>query len=191
MPSRGLAWCFLITTAVVHPQPTTEAPHLCQTSLRAVMGLKPQTSLNSVAIHRCLELQPGRQSQILERACEFTPVMARHLRKGERFQKGFGFAALMQGDFALHQQPAEIRLRRLRNSVIQRETMTRRNKCAQAHGQKAQCRQGARNCSTRIRDAMAQPLQVACNVGSTNSLVQHEQPCPEGRTLPPLIKPFP
>ena len=97
----------------------------------------------------------------------------------------------MQGDLALHQPPAEIRLRRLRNSVIQRETMTRRNKCAQAHGQKAQSRQGARNCSTRIRDAMAQPLQVACNVGSTNSLVQHEQPCPEGRTLPPLIKPFP
>ena len=67
----------------------------------------------------------------------------------------------MQGDLALHQPPAEIRLRRLRNSVIQRETMTRRNKCAQAHGQKAQSRQGARNCSTRIRDAMAQPLQLS------------------------------
>ncbi len=102
--------------------------------------------------------------------------MARHLHKGERFQKGFGFAALMQGDFALHQQPAEIRLRRLRNSVIQRETMTRRNKCAQAHGQKAQS-QGASNCSTWIRDAMAQPLQVACNVGSTNSLVLRAVRC--------------
>ena len=176
---------------MVHPQPTTGARYLCQISLRAVMGLKPQTGLNSVAIHRRLQLRSGRQAQILERACEFTPVMARHLRKGELLQQGFGFAALMQGYFALHQQPAEIRLRRLRNSVIQRETMTRRNKCAQAHDQKAQSRQGACNCSTRIRDAMAQPLQNACDVGSTNSLVQHEQPCPEGRTLPPLIKPFP
>ena len=66
MPSRGLAWCFLITTAVVHPQPTTEARHLCQTSLRAVMGLKPQPGPNSIAIHRCLELRPSRQSQIRE-----------------------------------------------------------------------------------------------------------------------------
>ena len=160
MPSRGLACSLPITTAVVHPQPTTGARHLCQVGLRAVMGLEPQTGLNSVAIHRRQQLRSCRQAQILERACKFTPVMARYLRKGERFQKGFGFAALMQGDFALHQQPAEIRLRRLRNSVIQRETMTRRNKCAQAHGQKAQSRQGTRNCSTRIRDAMAQPLQV-------------------------------
>ena len=111
MPSRGLAYSLPITTAVVNPQPTTGARHLCQVGLRAVMGLKPQTSLNSVAIHRCLELQPGRQSQILERACEFTPVMARHLRKGELFQQGFGLAASMQGDLALHQPPAEIRLR--------------------------------------------------------------------------------
>ena len=68
MPSRGLAWCFLITTAVVHPQPTTEARHLCQTSLRAVMGLKPQTGLNSVAIHRRQQLRSCRQAQILEQA---------------------------------------------------------------------------------------------------------------------------
>ena len=88
MPSLGLACCFPITKAVVHPQPTTRALHLCQIGLRAVMGLKQQPGPNSVAIHRCLELQPGRQSQILERACEFTPVMARHLRKGELFQQG-------------------------------------------------------------------------------------------------------
>ena len=110
MPRRGLACCFAITTAVVHPQPTTRALHLRQIGLRAVMGLKPQPGPHSIAIHRCLELRPGRQSQILKRACEFTPVMARHLRKGELFQQGFGLAALMQGDLALHQPPAEIRL---------------------------------------------------------------------------------
>ena len=177
MPCLGLADSLPIPSAVMNPQPTTGARHLCHIGLHAVMGLKPQTGLNSVAIHRRQQVRSCRQAQILERACKFTPVMARHLHKGERFQKGFGFAALMQGDFALHQQPAEIRLRRLRNSVIQRETMTRRNKCAQAHGQKAQSRQGARNCSTRIRDAMAQPLQVACNVGSTNSLVLRAVRC--------------
>ena len=160
MPCLDLADSLPIPSAVMNPQPTTGARHLCYVGLHAVMGLKPQTGLNSVAIHRRQQLRSGRQAQILERSCEFTPVMARHLRKGELLQQGFGFAALMQGDFALHQQPAEIRLRRLRNSVIQRETMTRRNKCAQAHGQKAQSRQGTRNCSTRIRDAMAQPLQV-------------------------------
>ena len=111
MPRRGLACCFPITTAVVHPQPTTRALHLRQIDLCAVMGLKPQPGPHSSAIHRCLELRPGRQSQILKRACEFTPVMARHLRKGELFQQGFGLAALMQGDLALHQPPAEIRLR--------------------------------------------------------------------------------
>ena len=128
MPSRGLACSLPITTAMVHPQPTTGARHLCQVGLRAVMGLKPQTGLNSVAIHRLQQLRAGRQAQILERACEFTPLMARPLRKGELLPQGFGFAALMQGDFALHQHPAEIRLRRLRDSLIQRESMTRRNK---------------------------------------------------------------
>ena len=127
MPGRGLAYSLPIPSAVVDPQPTTGARHLCQISLRAVMGLKPQTRLNSVAIHRRQQLRAGRQAQILERACEFTPVMTRHLRKGELLQQGFGFAALMQGDFALHQQPAEIRLRRLRNNVFQQETMTRRD----------------------------------------------------------------
>ena len=110
MPRRGLAYCFPITTALVHPQPTTRALYLRQIGLRAVMGLKPQPGPHSIAIHRCLELRPGRQSQIRERAREFTPVMARHLRKGELFQQGFGLAALMQGDLALHQPPAEIRL---------------------------------------------------------------------------------
>ena len=51
MPSRGLACSLPITTAVERPQPTTGARHLCQISLRAVMGLEPQTGLNSVAIH--------------------------------------------------------------------------------------------------------------------------------------------
>ena len=111
MPRRGLAYCFPITTALVHPQPTTRALYLRQIGLRAVMGLKPQPGPHSIAIHRCLKLRPGRQSQIPERACEFTPVMARHLRTSERFQQGFGLAALMQGDLALHQSPAEIRLR--------------------------------------------------------------------------------
>ena len=137
MPRRGLACCFAITTAVVHPQPTTRALHLRQIGLRAVMRRKPQQGPNRIAMHRCLELRPGRQSQVRERACEFTPVVARHLRTGKLHQQGFGFASLMQGDLPLHQQPTEIRLRRLRNSVIQRETMSRRNKCAQAHGQKA------------------------------------------------------
>ena len=145
MPSLGLACCFPITKAVVHPQPTTRAVHLCQIGLHTVMGLKPQPGPNSIAIHRCLELRPGRQSQIRERACEFTSVMTRHLRKGELFQQGFSFAALMQGDLALHQPPAEIRLRRLRYSVIQRATLTRSNKCAQAHDQKAKSRKGARD----------------------------------------------
>ena len=145
MPCLDLADSLPIPSGVMNPQPTTGARYLCYVGLHAVMGLKPQTGLNSVAIHRRQQLRSCRQAQILERACKFTPVMARYLRKGERFQKGFGFAALMQGDFALHQQPAEIRLRRLRNSVIQRETMTRRNKCAQAHGQKAQGRQAACN----------------------------------------------
>ena len=85
MPSLGLACCFPITKAVVHPQPTTRALHLCQIGLRAVMVLKLQPAPNSIAIPRCLELRPGRQSQIRERACEFTLVMARHLRKGELF----------------------------------------------------------------------------------------------------------
>ena len=97
MPSLGLACCFPITTAVVHPQPTTGALHLRQIGLSAVMGLKPQPGPNSIAIHRCLELRPRRQSQILERACEFAPVMARHLRKGELFKQGFSFAASAAG----------------------------------------------------------------------------------------------
>ena len=111
MSGRGLACSLPITTAVERPQPTTGARHLCQISLRNMMGLKPKSGPNSIAIHRCLELRPGRKAQILERACKFTPVMARHLRKGEVFQQGFGFAALMQGDLAMHQPPAEIRLR--------------------------------------------------------------------------------
>ena len=75
------------------------------------MGLKPQPGPKSIAIHRCLELRPTRKPQILKGACKFTPVMACHLSTGELFQQGFGFAALMQGDLALHQPPAEIRLR--------------------------------------------------------------------------------
>ena len=127
MPRRGLACCFPITTAVVHPQPTTGSLHLRQIGFCAVMGLKPQPGPNSITIHRCLELRSGRQSQILEGACKLTPVVARHLGPGKLHQQGFGFAALMQGDLALHQPPAEIRRRRLRNSVIQRETMSRSN----------------------------------------------------------------
>ena len=177
IPGLGLAYCFPITTAVVNPQPTTGALYLRQIGLCAVMGLKPQPGPNSIAIHRCLELRPGRQSQILKRACEFTPVVARHLRTGKLHQQGFRFAALMQGDLPLHQPPTEIRLRRLRNSVIQRETMSRSNKCAQAHGQKTESRQGACDCSTRILDAMAQQLQVECNVGSTDSLVLRAVRC--------------
>ena len=50
MPRRGLAYCFPITTAVVHPQPTTGALHLRQIGLCAVMGLKPQPGPNSIAI---------------------------------------------------------------------------------------------------------------------------------------------
>ena len=111
MPCLGMTCSLPIPTAMVHPQPITRARHLRQIGLRAVMGLQPKPGPNSIAIHRCLELQPGRQAQILKRACEFTPVMARHLSTGERFQQGFGSAALMQGDFALHQPPAEIRLR--------------------------------------------------------------------------------
>ena len=160
MPRRGLACCFAITTAVVHPQPTTRALHLRQIGLRAVMGLKPQSGPNSIAIHRCLELRPGRQSQIRVRACEFTPVVACHLRTGKLHQQGFGFAALMQGDLPLHQQPTEIRLRRLRNSAIQRETMSRSNKCAQAHGQKTESRQGA--C-----DLLATPWPNSCRLNAT------------------------
>ena len=111
IPDLGLAYCFPITTAVVHPQPTTGALHLRHIGLCAVMGLKPQPGPHSISIHRRLKLRPGRQSQIRERACEYTLVMARHLRTSERFQQGFGLAALMQGDLALHQSPAEIRLR--------------------------------------------------------------------------------
>ena len=148
MPSRGLACSLPITTAVVHPQPTTGARHLRQVCLHAVMGLEPQPGPNRVASDRRQQLRAGRQAHILERAWEFTPLIVRHLRKGELLQQGFGFAALMQGDFALHQQLAEIRLRRLGNSVIQREIMTRRNKCAQAHDQKAQSPQGARDSLT-------------------------------------------
>ena len=145
MPRRGLACSLPIATAMAHPQPTARALHLRQASLRAVMRLKPLPGPSSITIHRCLELRPGRQSQILEGACKFTPLVARHLRTGKLHQQGFGFAALMQDDLALHQPPAEIRRRRLRNSVIQRETMTRCNKGAQAHGQKTQSCQGARD----------------------------------------------
>ena len=95
MPRRGQACCFPITTAVVHPQPTTRALHLRQIGLRAVMGLKPQTGLNSVAIHRRQQLRSCRQAQILERACKFTPLVARHPRTGKLHQQGFGFVALM------------------------------------------------------------------------------------------------
>ena len=157
------------TTAVVHPQPTTRALHLRQIGLRAVMGLKPQ---------------PGPASRFtVAWNCDPTtvPPVRIHPSNGASsahgfFQQGFGFAALMQGDLALHQPPAEIRLRRLRNSVIQRETMSRSNKCAQAHGQKRAARERA-ICSTRIRDAMAQQLQVDCNVGSTDSLVLRAVRC--------------
>ena len=72
MTSRGLAYSLPSPSAVVHPQPTTGARHLCQ------------------------QLRAGRQAQILERACEFTPVMAPHLRKGELLQQDFGFAALIR-----------------------------------------------------------------------------------------------
>ena len=66
------------------------------------MGLKPQPSPNSITNDRCLELRPGRQAQILERACKFNQVMVRHLRTSKLRQQGSGFAALMQGDLALH-----------------------------------------------------------------------------------------
>ena len=65
------------------------------------------------------QLRPGRQAQILQGAREFTPVMASHLRTSELHRRGLSFAAFMQGDFALQKPPAEIRLRRLRNRVIQ------------------------------------------------------------------------
>ena len=110
-PDRGLVSSLPIPSTVVHPQPTTGARNNSQVGFRAVMGLQPQSGPNSIAIHRCLELRPGRQAQILKGACEFTPVMARHLRAGELFQQSFSFAALMQGDLALHQPPAEIRRR--------------------------------------------------------------------------------
>ena len=177
MPSLGLACCFPITTAVVHPQPTTRALHLCQIGLRAVMGLKQQPGPNSIAIHRCQELRPGRQSQIRERACEFTPVLASHLRKGELFQQGFSFAALMQGDLALHQPPAEIHLRRLKYSVIQRATLTRTISPLKPMTKRPRAARELVICSTRICDAMAQQLQVDCNVVSTDNLVLRAVRC--------------
>ena len=143
MPRLYLPCSLPATTAVKRPQPTARARHLRQVSLSAVMGLKPQPCPNSIAIHLCQQMRPSRQAQILQGASEFTPVMTRHLRKGELFEQSFGFAALMQGDFALHEPPAEICLRRLRNTVVQRETMTRRNECTHPHGQKAQSRKRA------------------------------------------------
>ena len=110
MPGRGLAYSLPIPSAVVHPQPTTRALHLCQIGLRAVMGLNPKTGSTGITIHRCHQLWSGREPEILQGACEFTPVMARHLRKGELHQQCFGFTALMQGDFALQQLPAEVGL---------------------------------------------------------------------------------
>lgn len=68
MPCLGLADSLPIPSAVMNPQPTTGARHLCRIGLRAVMGLKPQTSLNSVAIHRRQQLRSCRQAQILEQA---------------------------------------------------------------------------------------------------------------------------
>ena len=144
------------------------------------MGLKPQTGLNSVAIHRRQQLRAGRQAQILERACKFTPVMARYLRKGERFQKGFGFAALMQGDFALQQLPAEVGLQRHWCSVIQRKTVTRCDKPTHPQGQETQSRQGTSDL-VDLGPRHHGPTAALCLQRS-----QHNRSCPERRTLPLL-----
>ena len=55
--------------------------------------------------------------------------------------------------------------------------MTRRNKALKPMAKRPRAARERAICSTRIRDAMAQQLQVACNVGSTNSLVLRAVRC--------------
>ena len=124
-----------VAAAVTHPKATAPALNFGEVSLRAVMGLNPQPGPNGIAIDRCHPLRPGRKAEILQGTCEVTPVMTRHLRTGEIHQQGFGFTALMQGDFALQQLPAQICLRRPWNGLIQRETVTRCDECTHAHRQ--------------------------------------------------------
>ena len=83
----------------------------------------------------------------------------------------------MQGDLMLHQPPAEIRLRRLRSTVIQRETVTRCDECTPPMPNRPRAARDRAIWSTRIRDTMAQQVQVEGNAGSTDSLVLRAVRC--------------
>ena len=83
----------------------------------------------------------------------------------------------MQVDLMLHQPPAEIRLRRLTGTLIQRETVTRCDECTSPMANRPRAAKDRAIWSTRIRDTMAHQVQVEGNAGSTDSLVLRAVRC--------------
>ena len=77
----------------------------------------------------------------------------------------------------LHQPPAEIRLRRLRSTVIQIETLTLCDECTPPMPNRPTAARDRAIWSTRIRDTIAQQVQFEGNAGSTDSLVLRAVRC--------------